>query len=160
MTTHSNILAWKVPWTDEPGGLQGVAKSQTPSDSHLLFTGGFLFCVFALSCTRPKSFVDAPPPAPCSLCPQPGLQQFSGVSCPMAMNISESLKKPGSVPCWKAGSQLPRPTASGRVRPCLWTVSQFPPIFSWTLSLCHPRGARLLSAACQSHDFISPPWWD
>ena len=22
MTTHSNILAWKVPWTDEPGGLQ------------------------------------------------------------------------------------------------------------------------------------------
>ena len=22
MTTHSSILAWKIPWTEEPGGLQ------------------------------------------------------------------------------------------------------------------------------------------
>ena len=22
MTTHTNILAWKIPWTEEPGGLQ------------------------------------------------------------------------------------------------------------------------------------------
>ena len=22
MATHSSILAWKIPWTDEPGGLQ------------------------------------------------------------------------------------------------------------------------------------------
>ena len=31
MVTHSNILAWKIPWTEEPGGLQsmGVTKSQT-----------------------------------------------------------------------------------------------------------------------------------
>ena len=21
MTTHSSILAWKIPWTEEPGGL-------------------------------------------------------------------------------------------------------------------------------------------
>jgi len=21
MATHSNILAWEIPWTDEPGGL-------------------------------------------------------------------------------------------------------------------------------------------
>ena len=29
--THSNILAWEIPRTEEPGGLQsmGVAKSQT-----------------------------------------------------------------------------------------------------------------------------------
>ena len=28
MTTHSSILAWKIPWTEEPGGLQamGVTK--------------------------------------------------------------------------------------------------------------------------------------
>ena len=28
MATHSSILAWKIPWTQEPGGLQsqGVAK--------------------------------------------------------------------------------------------------------------------------------------
>ena len=28
---HSSILAWRIPWTEEPGGLQsmGVAKSRT-----------------------------------------------------------------------------------------------------------------------------------
>ena len=24
MATHSSILAWEVPWTEEPGGLQSV----------------------------------------------------------------------------------------------------------------------------------------
>ena len=30
MATHSSILAWRIPWTEESGGLQsmGVAKSQ------------------------------------------------------------------------------------------------------------------------------------
>ena len=30
MATHSSILAWKIPWTEEPGGLHtvhGVTKS-------------------------------------------------------------------------------------------------------------------------------------
>ena len=29
MATHTSISAWRIPWTEEPGGLQGVAKSQT-----------------------------------------------------------------------------------------------------------------------------------
>ena len=31
MATHSSILAWRIPWIEEPGGLQsiGVTKSQT-----------------------------------------------------------------------------------------------------------------------------------
>ena len=31
MNTHSSILAWKISWTDEPGGLQsmGLPKSRT-----------------------------------------------------------------------------------------------------------------------------------
>ena len=31
MTTHSSILAWRIPWTEEPGRLQstGSQKSQT-----------------------------------------------------------------------------------------------------------------------------------
>ena len=24
MATHANILAWKIPWTGEPGGLQSM----------------------------------------------------------------------------------------------------------------------------------------
>ena len=26
MATHSSILAWEIPWTEEPGGLQSVAS--------------------------------------------------------------------------------------------------------------------------------------
>ena len=32
MATHASILAWRIPWTEEPGGLRvarRVAKSQT-----------------------------------------------------------------------------------------------------------------------------------
>ena len=31
MATHSSVLAWEIPWTEEPGGLQsmGSQKSQT-----------------------------------------------------------------------------------------------------------------------------------
>ena len=24
MATHSSILAWEIPWTEEPGGLQSI----------------------------------------------------------------------------------------------------------------------------------------
>ena len=26
MATHSNILAWKISWTEEPGGLQAIGS--------------------------------------------------------------------------------------------------------------------------------------
>ena len=31
MATHSSVLAWEIPWTEEPGGLlsMGLQKSQT-----------------------------------------------------------------------------------------------------------------------------------
>ena len=25
MAIHSNILAWRIPWTEEPGGLKSIA---------------------------------------------------------------------------------------------------------------------------------------
>ena len=28
MAIHSSILAWKIPWTEEPGGLQLVASQR------------------------------------------------------------------------------------------------------------------------------------
>ena len=40
MATHSSVLAWRIPWTEEPGRLSSpwVAKSRTrPSDSHTHF---------------------------------------------------------------------------------------------------------------------------
>ena len=28
MVTHSSILAWQVPWTEEPGGLQSIGSQK------------------------------------------------------------------------------------------------------------------------------------
>ena len=28
MATHSNILAWRIPWTDEPCGLQSIGSQR------------------------------------------------------------------------------------------------------------------------------------
>ena len=29
MATHSSILAWGIPWTEEPGGLQSMGSQQS-----------------------------------------------------------------------------------------------------------------------------------
>ena len=31
MTTHSSIFVWKIPWTEEPGGLQSVGLQRVGS---------------------------------------------------------------------------------------------------------------------------------
>ena len=28
MATHSSLLAWKIPWTEEPGGLQSIGSQR------------------------------------------------------------------------------------------------------------------------------------
>ena len=40
MATHSSILAWRIPWTEEPGGLQsmGVAKESDTTERLTLRT--------------------------------------------------------------------------------------------------------------------------
>ena len=32
MTTNSKILAWKIPWTEEPGGLQSMGSQRVGHD--------------------------------------------------------------------------------------------------------------------------------
>ena len=32
MATHSNILAWRIPWTEEPGGLQLMGSQRVRHD--------------------------------------------------------------------------------------------------------------------------------
>jgi len=33
MATHSSILAWRVPWTEEPGGLQSMGLQRVRYNS-------------------------------------------------------------------------------------------------------------------------------
>ena len=32
MATHSSILAWRIPWTEEPGGLQSMGSQRIGHD--------------------------------------------------------------------------------------------------------------------------------
>ena len=32
MATHSSIVAWKIPWTEEPGGLQSMGSQRVGRD--------------------------------------------------------------------------------------------------------------------------------
>ena len=32
VATHSSILAWKIPWTEEPGGLQSMESQRVEHD--------------------------------------------------------------------------------------------------------------------------------
>ena len=51
MATHSSTLAWKIPWTEEPGRLQSMGSQRVGNDwatSLSLFT--FMFSSVAQSC--------------------------------------------------------------------------------------------------------------
>ena len=47
MATHSSILAWEIPWTEEPGGLQSMGSQRVEDD---LATNTFTLRV----CTNPR----------------------------------------------------------------------------------------------------------
>ena len=32
MATHSSIVAWRIPWTEEPGGLQSIGLQRVGHD--------------------------------------------------------------------------------------------------------------------------------
>ena len=36
MATHSSILAWKIPWTEEPGELQSLCQLTEPDTTEQL----------------------------------------------------------------------------------------------------------------------------
>ena len=35
MATHSSILAWRIPWTEEPGGLQSMDHKESDTTERL-----------------------------------------------------------------------------------------------------------------------------
>ena len=41
MATHSSTLAWKIPWTEEPGGLQSMGSQSQARLSDFTFTFNF-----------------------------------------------------------------------------------------------------------------------
>jgi len=45
MATHSSILTWRIPWTEEPGGLQSVGSQKTDRTEQLS-THAPAVCIF------------------------------------------------------------------------------------------------------------------
>ena len=41
MATHSSILAWRIPWTEEPGGLQSTRSQSRTRLSDFTFNDVF-----------------------------------------------------------------------------------------------------------------------
>ena len=41
MATHSSILAWKIPWTEEPGGPQTVGQKELDMTQQLSTQGKY-----------------------------------------------------------------------------------------------------------------------
>ena len=57
MTTHSSILAWEIPWTEEPGGLQSTGSLRVGQDSatehaHAAHTGYMLAIIIISKLTK------------------------------------------------------------------------------------------------------------
>ena len=43
MATHSSILAWRIPWTEELGGLQSTGRKESDTTEQLHFLSLSLF---------------------------------------------------------------------------------------------------------------------
>ena len=47
MATHSSILVWRIPWTEEPGGLQSMGSQRVRHDRatslSILYSVAYLF---------------------------------------------------------------------------------------------------------------------
>ena len=46
MATHSRILAWRIPWTEEPGGLHSPSSHKELHTTEQLTLSRFLFFFF------------------------------------------------------------------------------------------------------------------
>ena len=73
MAIHSNILAWGVPWTEEPGGLQSMGSKESDTAERLTpplkVMSGFSSSYFVLwfSCSVVSNFLqpmNCPPLSP------------------------------------------------------------------------------------------------
>ena len=53
MAGHASILVWRIPWTDEPGGLQSMGLQRVRHDSSNL---ACMHCCFTIQ----KTFEETP----------------------------------------------------------------------------------------------------
>ena len=48
MATYSSILSWKIPWKEEPGGLQSMGRKKSDTTEQFSYTDLLLINHFAV----------------------------------------------------------------------------------------------------------------
>ena len=78
VTTHSSVLAWEIPWTEKPGGLQAVGSPRT---GHGWATNSLILTLPTLVCNMESEFrkflffcVLAPLTISCFWCPKKSME--------------------------------------------------------------------------------------
>ena len=123
MATHSSILAWRIPWTEEPGGLQSMGSQRVRHFAAELISGLYLasthqfkkrkkwnlFCLvatslnsLACSCIFPVSVDSLPSVSVSSLFK--GHQRHSSVTLPQLIT-STAIVSPCKVTCTELRSE-------------------------------------------------------
>ena len=46
MATHSSGLAWRIPWTEEPGGLQSMGRKELDTVQRLTLSVFVCVCIY------------------------------------------------------------------------------------------------------------------
>ena len=100
MATHSSILAWRIPWTEEPGGLQSLGSQSVGHDweTNTLSSSPPTWAPFLVSCTAWR-------PWPHNLASVPVMSILpSAPDLPFTDLLCETLRF--SAPIWMLGDWL------------------------------------------------------
>ena len=46
MATRSSVLVWRIPWTEQPGGLQSVRSQRETTEDSIMISAAFLLSCF------------------------------------------------------------------------------------------------------------------
>ena len=109
MATHSSILAWEIPWTEEPGGLYLVGSTKqvnrAATESKILSASfppstGHSVCPFTASASLflPPLPLQGPPKEPCSA----PVASHQGVNAQLCVTLG------GPMACNPPGSSVHR----------------------------------------------------
>ena len=122
MATHSSILAWRIPWTQKPGGLQSMGSQRAghswATNTHIQFSS------VVSDSLRPHGLQHTRPP-----CPSPTPRVYSN-SCPL--------------------SQWCHPTISSSVDPFSSYPQSFPASGSFQMSQLFASGGESIGVSASA----------
>ena len=119
MATHSSILAWRIPWTEEPGGLQSMESQKSRTRLSDQTTATFFFYRYKKKATLTHSAIT-------TLEIKSLLSPSVFISCFSSGSLGSSLRFLPDPHLLGASSPPPHPRSKG---PCL-VPPQYPELIS------------------------------